>query len=201
MSVSVIALFVALTAGAYAAFHLPKNSVRSKNIVNGQVKRPDLAATGFHSAGLLANPGGLQYCSSANNQWTSVTPTANEPVGYSRDLLGRVHLSGVAQQCGNPPANKIFTLPGAIVRPSPRRRRRWTYSTTPLPRWPWGRTGRFWRRSPTTSTRPPWPESTSAAALQGTTAAPRRLSIASSPLRGILPGDVAGERRGLQTRV
>jgi hypothetical protein len=42
--VSVIALFVALGSGAYAAFHLKRNSVKSRNIVNGQVKKNDLAA-------------------------------------------------------------------------------------------------------------------------------------------------------------
>jgi hypothetical protein len=38
-----LAFFLVLGGGAYAAFHLPKNSVKSKNIVNGQVKAPDLA--------------------------------------------------------------------------------------------------------------------------------------------------------------
>jgi hypothetical protein len=106
-----IAVFLVLGGGAYAAFHLPKNSVRSRNIVNGQVRKPDLATTKFHSARLLANPGGLQYCTGAHDQWTSVVPGVNGPVGYSRDLQGWVHLSGVAQQCGNPPANEIFKLP------------------------------------------------------------------------------------------
>lgn len=41
--ISVIALFIALSVGAYAAFHLPNNSVKSKNIVKAQVKRSDLA--------------------------------------------------------------------------------------------------------------------------------------------------------------
>jgi hypothetical protein len=41
--VATIALFLALGGAAYAAFHLPKNSVKSKNIVNGQVKSKDLA--------------------------------------------------------------------------------------------------------------------------------------------------------------
>jgi hypothetical protein len=35
--------FVVLGGGAYAAFHLPKDSVRSRNIVNGQVRKADLA--------------------------------------------------------------------------------------------------------------------------------------------------------------
>ncbi len=41
--IATVALFVALGGGAYAAFHLPKNSVKSKNIVNGQVRDADLA--------------------------------------------------------------------------------------------------------------------------------------------------------------
>jgi hypothetical protein len=43
-----IAVFIGLGGGAYAAFHLPRNSVRSRNIVNGQVKRADVSnALGF----------------------------------------------------------------------------------------------------------------------------------------------------------
>src|SRR6478672_8746411 len=43
-----LAVFLVLGGGAYAAFHLPRNSVRSKNIVNGQVKRADTSnALGF----------------------------------------------------------------------------------------------------------------------------------------------------------
>jgi hypothetical protein len=38
-----LAVFLILGGGAYAAFHLPRNSVRSKNIVNGQVKGTDVA--------------------------------------------------------------------------------------------------------------------------------------------------------------
>ena len=64
-----IAVFLALGGGAYAAFSLPKNSVRSKNIVNGQVKTADLGAgaiglnqlgTAHHARGSsnVAAPGG-----------------------------------------------------------------------------------------------------------------------------------------------
>jgi hypothetical protein len=42
--------FIVLGGGAYAAFHLPKNSVKSRNIKNGQVKRPDLAANAVNGA-------------------------------------------------------------------------------------------------------------------------------------------------------
>jgi hypothetical protein len=40
--IATILAFVVLGGGAYAAFRLPRNSVRSKNIVNGQVKGADV---------------------------------------------------------------------------------------------------------------------------------------------------------------
>jgi hypothetical protein len=43
MVVACIALFVALSGAGYAAFHLPDDSVKSRHIVNGQVKPVDLA--------------------------------------------------------------------------------------------------------------------------------------------------------------
>src|SRR4051794_23833159 len=42
--ISVIALVVAMSTGAYAVTQAPKNSVTSKSIKNGQVKTKDLAA-------------------------------------------------------------------------------------------------------------------------------------------------------------
>jgi hypothetical protein len=45
-----LAVFVALGGGTYAAFHLPKDSVRSKQIKNGQVKSVDLATGAVNSA-------------------------------------------------------------------------------------------------------------------------------------------------------
>ena len=45
-----LAVFVALGGGAYAATTLPKNSVKSKQIVNGQVKSADIAANAVNSA-------------------------------------------------------------------------------------------------------------------------------------------------------
>ena len=41
--IATLALFLVLGGAAYATFQLPKNSVKSKNIVNGQVKAIDLA--------------------------------------------------------------------------------------------------------------------------------------------------------------
>ena len=40
--------FVVLGGGAYAAFDLPKNSVRSKNIVNNQVRGKDVKESSLH---------------------------------------------------------------------------------------------------------------------------------------------------------
>jgi hypothetical protein len=108
--VSVIALFVALGGGAYAAFHLPRNSVRSKNLVNHQVKSVDLAReAAFKSAGLADDEVG--DCSPTPNQWVSIGAQNVGPVGYQRDQLGYVHLGGVAEQCGDPASAVIFTLP------------------------------------------------------------------------------------------
>jgi hypothetical protein len=105
--VSVIALFVALGGGAYAAFHLPKNSVRSKNIVNGQVKKPDLAAS-------LKSPPTIHNVTSGafENGWHNYAPD-NTQTGFFRDREGVVHLRGsVAPQTSNSGgAEPIFTLP------------------------------------------------------------------------------------------
>jgi hypothetical protein len=62
MVVACIALFVALSGASYAAFNLPDNSVRSRHIVNGQVKPVDLApgllSSGRFNAGGACDPGG-----------------------------------------------------------------------------------------------------------------------------------------------
>jgi len=48
--ISTICLFLLLGGGAYAAFPLPRNSVRSRNIVNGQVKAADVADNAVNGA-------------------------------------------------------------------------------------------------------------------------------------------------------
>lgn len=50
MVVALIALFVALGGTSFAAVQLAKNSVRSKHIKNGQVKRVDLGANAVNAA-------------------------------------------------------------------------------------------------------------------------------------------------------
>lgn len=53
--VGYVALFLALSAGAYAAAIAPKNSVVSKSIKNGQVKNADIAANAVDSSKIADN--------------------------------------------------------------------------------------------------------------------------------------------------
>jgi hypothetical protein len=103
--------FVVLGGGAYAAFHLPRNSVRSKHIVNHQVKAKDLAKPqAIRSAHLAEN--NTFDCSPTPDQWVNFVPSSFGPVGFYREITGRVHLIGHALKCGNPAfANGLFTLP------------------------------------------------------------------------------------------
>ena len=107
-----ILAFIVFGGGAYAAFHLPKNSVRSKNIVYHQVKPVDVAKEAALKSAGLANDNNAN-CASTPNQWASVQPNIFfGPVGYQRDQLGYVHLNGVAEVCGSPSSGAvIFKLP------------------------------------------------------------------------------------------
>lgn len=99
--VASLALIVALGGGAYAAFHLPKNSVLSKNIKNGQVQTQDLAADGkFHIVGEHGQPqfldGGQGDCIwGAYHPGPPAGDAFNRPAFY-KDKNGIVHLAGVA---------------------------------------------------------------------------------------------------------
>ena len=68
--VSLIALFVALSAGAYATLRLPRDSVRSGTIKNGQVKNPDLATSAVTGSKVRA---GSLGSSDTNLQWAFIT--------------------------------------------------------------------------------------------------------------------------------
>jgi hypothetical protein len=103
--VSTIALFIVLGGVSYAAFHLPKNSVKSKNIVNHKVKPIDLAEPPpAQNAGL---PSANDCSGTGPNQWISQRPDVFGNVGYYRDLDGQVHLTGVTQKCGAPPGGAV----------------------------------------------------------------------------------------------
>lgn len=76
--ISVVALFVSLSAGAYAAFSLPDNSVKSKNIVNGQVKKGDLAASSVIGSKVKdGSLGGLDIDESTLGQVPNATSAGN----------------------------------------------------------------------------------------------------------------------------
>jgi hypothetical protein len=105
-----IAVFIALGGGAYAAFHLPKDSVKSKHIVDGQVKPHDLGIPAtFTDVGL---PDVLGNCDPEYG-WGDLSPNINNPVGYHRDPQGFVQLRGVAIKC-NSAGNTVFTLPAGF---------------------------------------------------------------------------------------
>jgi hypothetical protein len=101
-----LAVFLVLGGGAYAAFHLPKNSVKSRNIVNGQVKTKDLGVpVRFKDAGLpgLCKPG----------VWVNNNPTTTNRAAYARDAFGFVHLRGIVSTC-NGAGMTIFKLPAGF---------------------------------------------------------------------------------------
>ena len=117
-----VAVFLVLGGGAYAAFHLPKNSVRSKNIASKQVKKPDLKpAERFHKVGAPGEPrfgnGGQNDC-----RWSrpGVSGQIAPPVFY-KDPYGVVHMAGLALGEDGPGGDGIcddtrdaiiFRLPG-----------------------------------------------------------------------------------------
>ena len=108
--ISTLCLFILLGGGAYAAFHLPKNSVKSKNIVNRQVKSQDLSPAKFKGAGLEDFPGA---CGGLNQWLNDVGPNGFDRVSYARDGLGFVHLRGVALRCGSA-VSTVFKLPSGF---------------------------------------------------------------------------------------
>jgi hypothetical protein len=69
------------------------------------VKARDIAPSAFHSAGLTTDP---NLDCLGGDEW--VNTSADSPVGYYRDPLGEVHLTGVIDRCGTP-TNQFFTLP------------------------------------------------------------------------------------------
>jgi hypothetical protein len=68
-----IAVFIALGGASYAAFHLPKNSVKSKNIVNGQVKQADVSHT--------VTVAGAQTATNAQHATSADTATDSTKLG------------------------------------------------------------------------------------------------------------------------
>ena len=90
---STACFFLLLGGGAYAAFHLPKNSVRSKNIVNGQVKGPDVRES---SLGLV--PQAANGAHRIDFQHAATDPIAQQDQPASH-LLVRAHALQVTASC------------------------------------------------------------------------------------------------------
>jgi hypothetical protein len=130
---SVIALFVALGGSAYAVTQLDRNSVKSKHIVDGQVKSGDLAPAeawnevapfqnGSTEIGRFRATSGPCYEDEFYDCFWHNEPYApdHNTAAFYRDPYGRVHLKGLVCRlehgaaCSDPPANgpdTIFQLP------------------------------------------------------------------------------------------
>lgn len=83
--VATVALFVALGGGAYAVLKLPKNSVKSRQIKNGQIKNRDLGADAVTGEKVAAGTIGAEDLSAAMRPQHFAYSRA---IG-SRDLLRR----------------------------------------------------------------------------------------------------------------
>jgi hypothetical protein len=127
--ISLTALFIALGGGAaFAVTQLDANSVKSKHIVNGQVKDQDLADDA-HDADLLDNLDSTAFARAQGAEFIDALPALpgsdcagmpdgwydyrsfDNPVGYYRDPFGMVHLRGGATRCGEILKQNIMTLP------------------------------------------------------------------------------------------
>ena len=86
-------VFVVLGGGAYAAFTLPKNSVRSKNIVNNQVRGKDVKESSLRQVPSAAN--GARRID-FNHAATDPVVTGDNPAAH---LLLKVHELKVRASC------------------------------------------------------------------------------------------------------
>lgn len=107
-AIGCIALFVALSAGAYAANKAPKNSVVTKSIAKGAVKTKQLG-NGVVTEAKVAKFKTTDVTAFTNG-WSSLT--ANTVPNYGKDVLGFVHLSGAIK--GTTLATSAFTLPAGF---------------------------------------------------------------------------------------
>jgi hypothetical protein len=113
--VALLALFIALGGTAWA---LDVNSVKSKHIVNGEVRNPDLRDGSVDAAKLdtsaeftsLGLPDAFGGCGAVGDTWASFSPDVNQTVSYHRDPAGIVHLRGIAVKC-NAASNTGLVLP------------------------------------------------------------------------------------------
>ena len=130
--VACIALFVSLSGAGYAAFSLPRNSVESKHIVNGQVKAADIGANAVNAAKVqddslggddidestlgALSPEAPHFVADEDmlNGWTSLDPFNWATFSYYKDLEGVVHLSGVLDT-SDATGPAIFSMPAGYI--------------------------------------------------------------------------------------
>jgi hypothetical protein len=106
--IAVVALFIALGSGAYAATHLHKNSVGSKAIKNGAVKSPDIhngTIKGHDIGDKQVKAGKVRFIHSSavggSNATTSNTPvdlggpsvTVNVPAGGVIEIFAQAQIA------------------------------------------------------------------------------------------------------------
>jgi hypothetical protein len=107
-AIAYVALFFALTAGAYAATKAPKNSVVTKSIKNNAVKTSKLADGAVTEAKTLKFA--FQPVGALTNGWTTVG-TSPVPT-FGKDTQGFVHLRGRIRAGTQNAA--AFTLPSGF---------------------------------------------------------------------------------------
>jgi hypothetical protein len=110
-----IALFAALGGVSYAAVALPKNSVTSKQIKNGQVKSADLASNAVTSP--KVKDGSLLSADFAPGQLVSGAPGPQGPAG-SQGATGATGAAGPQGPQGNPGTARAFatvTSAGVVI--------------------------------------------------------------------------------------
>ena len=111
--IALIALGIAVGLGTAYAAGLAPDSVKSKHIVDRQVKAQDLADEYVKSGGATFTSFGFEAYTEDNcgpgtlpPPWMNIHPAA--PAGYWRDEQGIVHLQGTIIKCAN---GVIATLP------------------------------------------------------------------------------------------
>ena len=125
--------FIVLGGSAYAAFHLPKNSVRSKNIVNGSVGSTDLRNNNVRggdvrtgtirsddvgNGSLLASdlkPGTLPSPDTQAQLLSKLTTVDGPGSGLDADTLGGVQSDGFLQGRGSEDSVSVGAAAGASV--------------------------------------------------------------------------------------
>jgi hypothetical protein len=101
--------FIVLGGSAYAAFHLPKNSVRSKNIVNGSVESTDLRNNDVR--GRDVRTGTIKSDDVGNGSLLA----SDLKSGLDADTLGGVQSDGFLQGRGSEDGVSVGAAAGASV--------------------------------------------------------------------------------------